>query len=1562
MFLSSCESLHQAGTVLGHWLVKPMQVQATLTSVAALYLLLGGAQCLLCGILGLAGTMPMVMTGFIGPASSTMGIVFVADPSGLILALTCVPLMWPARTVQRKRPMGTSSPPASHHSLRSQAACWSWQGVKEALLMWPTAVILALVLLFVAPCLAKQALATLDGQAASEQPPALLALYCVLALALVAWATVNTLAPTQDEVVSRALRSFSAALLPILTLMLVAPVAQWGVAVAGITVTAGPILVLLLPILVGILAIGELQGALTASRQLLHHFAHEARGPAQNALASVSNTFKSFEWHSAVSPQLTAAILVFYATGSTVPLSSVLTGGAPVSSQPAGGVASKPDSRRSGPTPSHQQTQHRGSLPPPITSPIHLQEPSSQGMSKADEGGLAAVRNVAISRGMVPLHTVKDGHGGGTHTDSPSGVPPRPARQTMVKSKTLGSIRDAREALWAGGRTSLSPAAAFRHRGSSHATPNVQEAFRREMSYAMSQGASSDLDGAEAVTAEFVRQFFSNPTVVQALQRELGGGGGGGTSSGGDSPASGPSKTGLGGAEGSALAAAMHRVASAPCLREHVLAPTAAVSMGLLEISSSLDFLKDNMTATLDFARMQSGKQKLNPAPFGISYVVGKLQHSSRRSFAARGVTVTWRDASLPTLIACEWMGDRQRICQAAMNILSNASKYSPQDTGQVEVLTDLQLDLPTPAPRSRAGSLFRSGTSSGTGTGSVGFSTSVAVGLSDAAAAAEEEVEMLEIPDFDGALAALLQSAGLAKWTRPPPAAPAVGLVPSQFVDDSVPLPSFPPQAADSKAHVSAAGIGTRSTSSAAHSGCEGCPPVSLPKGTKVTFTMRVKDNGPGMTLQQQDAVFDDFTRLHKDNNGTGLGLGIARAGMRLHGGDVTVQSDGPGQGCTFILSVPLQLHAGRTAYADSELSASEEEESAEPLTPGGHTIGSRSFGDRLHTTSHTASSDGALSKSLMRAVSGSVAPNRGRLSPAAAGGSIEDFAVVGGGSAERVGDSSDPPVAGTGPASTPVSSAAPPPRAGRDVSAHSVSGSAAPPPASPASRQTGGSINPCATAHGASAADLPRVGTGGSLQFLTGGRHMPTSGTGALTGSVGMSGALSGRGAEDSSSPPASDSSEYDTVGGTARVYAVQGGGMPRMPTLHSTAHTTSPSSTTSASGGTHSGWDVHTPAAPESAPAQAVSSAPPVSEVVIASSVTRTSTAELVGGAVGPGGTSMPTSGGGWTMATVDSLESLEEDHAQPEGGRGGEEQGMSHSGPVGLQRKQRGSLKGSEMSPIRSATGGPDLHRIGSGSTAHHPRGSLLSISSMSSTGGGGEPSRVSGPPPSGEGSIGHHRGGSGGSHYHKRGGSGFTVDSGGVDASSASVGPRRQPKQRAMHILLADDDKTLRKLLRRNLPDPLQTLHYAALVDAVPTGEAALELWREVAAQHLAPSDSPPPTQLKKVLARLPFTHVILDSNMPPGMSGQEAARMLRAGGFEGVILGLTGDGEPEDIAAFKDAGADNVLVKPVYMEDMAKALRKAARSRKAARASVCVEGLEPTKAATAHSPGKQLGH
>ena len=75
--------------------------------------------------------------------------------------------------------------------------------------------------------------------------------------------------------------------------------------------------------------------------------------------------------------------------------------------------------------------------------------------------------------------------------------------------------------------------------------------------------------------------------------------------------------------------------------------------------------------------------------------------------------------------------------------------------------------------------------------------------------------------------------------------------------------------------------------------------------------WQVNVQDEGPGITEQDRNRLFQDFARLSAkptgDEKSTGLGLAISRRVVEAHGGRIGVNS-GPGQGATFWFTLPDQ------------------------------------------------------------------------------------------------------------------------------------------------------------------------------------------------------------------------------------------------------------------------------------------------------------------------------------------------------------------------------------------------------------------------------------------------------------------------------------------------------------------------------------------------------------------------------------------------------------------------------------------------------------------------------
>ncbi|MBA3304636.1 MAG: HAMP domain-containing histidine kinase, partial [Thermoleophilaceae bacterium] len=91
-------------------------------------------------------------------------------------------------------------------------------------------------------------------------------------------------------------------------------------------------------------------------------------------------------------------------------------------------------------------------------------------------------------------------------------------------------------------------------------------------------------------------------------------------------------------------------------------------------------------------------------------------------------------------------------------------------------------------------------------------------------------------------------------------------------------------------------------------------------PAGSRITITgqaaasearLTVSDDGPGIPLEEQEAIFRRFHRLSVAGEGSGLGLAIARRIVELHGGQLAVES-APGAGTRFHITLPTAAAGG--------------------------------------------------------------------------------------------------------------------------------------------------------------------------------------------------------------------------------------------------------------------------------------------------------------------------------------------------------------------------------------------------------------------------------------------------------------------------------------------------------------------------------------------------------------------------------------------------------------------------------------------------------------------------
>jgi len=99
---------------------------------------------------------------------------------------------------------------------------------------------------------------------------------------------------------------------------------------------------------------------------------------------------------------------------------------------------------------------------------------------------------------------------------------------------------------------------------------------------------------------------------------------------------------------------------------------------------------------------------------------------------------------------------------------------------------------------------------------------------------------------------------------------------------------------------------------------------PAAAGDQTVPAVVLDVADDGPGMTADQAQRVFERFYRADAARNrasgGTGLGLAIVAGLVAAHGGSVSVRT-APGQGADFQVKLPLSPDALAADDGDDDL-----------------------------------------------------------------------------------------------------------------------------------------------------------------------------------------------------------------------------------------------------------------------------------------------------------------------------------------------------------------------------------------------------------------------------------------------------------------------------------------------------------------------------------------------------------------------------------------------------------------------------------------------------------------
>ena len=114
------------------------------------------------------------------------------------------------------------------------------------------------------------------------------------------------------------------------------------------------------------------------------------------------------------------------------------------------------------------------------------------------------------------------------------------------------------------------------------------------------------------------------------------------------------------------------------------------------------------------------------------------------------------------------------------------------------------------------------------------------------------------------------------------------------------------------------------------------GSSPSSMPSSSSIAYVLvTVQDQGPGISQEHVDLIFDQFTQIRpqtlQSGQGSGLGLSFCKKIVELHGGFIDVVSEGQvGKGSTFRFVIPFKVvnWGNKNENSGAENSAQIEEE----------------------------------------------------------------------------------------------------------------------------------------------------------------------------------------------------------------------------------------------------------------------------------------------------------------------------------------------------------------------------------------------------------------------------------------------------------------------------------------------------------------------------------------------------------------------------------------------------------------------------------------------------------
>ena len=137
----------------------------------------------------------------------------------------------------------------------------------------------------------------------------------------------------------------------------------------------------------------------------------------------------------------------------------------------------------------------------------------------------------------------------------------------------------------------------------------------------------------------------------------------------------------------------------------------------------------------------------------------------------------------------------------------------------------------------------------------------------------------------------------------------------------------------------------------------------------------------------------------------------------------------------------------------------------------------------------------------------------------------------------------------------------------------------------------------------------------------------------------------------------------------------------------------------------------------------------------------------------------------------------------------------------------------------------------------------------------------------------------------------------------------------------LSFLVVDDSAPSRRVLGRLLDMNKHTTSFAS------SGQEFLDMMRPSVAVPVASDSAMADAEAGTgrsafAAASQPKVDVVLMDHHMPGMSGPKTVQTIRERGYKGLIVGLTGDTLEDDISYFKAHGVDEVLSKPLQLEQL----------------------------------------